>query len=140
MNEGQISGRLSWLTATLAAGRTNISQLLSRLKGIAMSAGTNIALHRKFMRLMNQVANIREKELDILHEIETVEKRHSELRRRNLLRKADPEAAARTDLIPEEQEQDEEKPQRLSLLTLAGILYFLSARSSKVKQLEPTVE
>ncbi len=138
MNEGQISGRLSWLTATLAAGRTNISQLLSRLKGIAMSAGTNIALHRKFMRLMNQVADIREKELDILHEIEQVEKRHSELRRHNLLRKADPEAAARTDIVPEEQEA--EKPSRFSLLTIAGILYLLSSRSSKAKQLEPTVE
>ncbi len=105
-----------------------------------MSAGTNIALHRKFMRLMNQVADIREKELDILHEIEQVEKRHSELRRHNLLRKADPEAAARTDIVPEEQEAEGEKPSRFSLLTIAGILYLLSSRSTKAKQLEPTVE
>jgi hypothetical protein len=143
MNEGQINGRLGWLSATLSAQRNNISKLLMRLRGV-VHAGTSLALHRKFMRLMDQVADDREKEMGIIHEIEEVEKRHQELKRLHMLREVDPEAKPKPDLameeLPEDGEDDEDKDGLFSFRALFGLLWLFSSRQPKPKNPELKVE
>jgi hypothetical protein len=138
MNKSQLSERVNWLSATLAAQRTNISGFLSRLKGIADRVGTNLSLHRKFLHLMDQVADDRQRELDIIHEIEAVENRHHNLRQHNLLQRIALAAQEKRQRLLEKErdengnneEREEETPSRLSLLEIIALLYFFSARSS----------
>jgi uncharacterized protein YigA (DUF484 family) len=138
MDDSHFNGRISWLTATLETQRNNIVSILLRLKGIGARAGTSMALHRKFMRFMEQVAHERNKELDIINEIEAIEKRHFELKRRRLLRRAAKEPPVSTADLPSE-ERKEEKPERMSLLTILGLFCLFSARPAKPKKQDPTV-
>jgi len=138
MNESQINGRLAWLSSNLAAQRNNLAKILLRLKGIGLRAGTSLGLHRKFMGLLEQIAADREKEIDIINEIEAVEKQHSEMRQRKLLRYADPDLAPQTDIFVEEQREDE--PKRISLLTLFGLIYLFSSKPINHKNQDLTVD
>ncbi|MDR3423578.1 MAG: hypothetical protein P4M13_00655 [Alphaproteobacteria bacterium] len=142
MNEGQINGVLSWLGDILLARRNHMTKLLLRLRDIGARAGNSLALHRKFLRLMEQVAFDREKEMDIIHEIESVEKRHREMRERKLLRQADvrlaPKASPCPDTRPDE-EDDEDEPSRFSLWKIFGLLFLFSSRPTKPKDEEPKV-
>ena len=129
MNDSQFTGHLGWLSFTLASQRTSIANILLRLKGIGLRAGTSLALHRKFMRLLEQVAGDREKELGILNEIEAVERRHDEMRQRNLLR-----CVSSTKIeVPMPTEECEREPSRFGVWTLFGLLYLFSARPLKNK-------
>jgi len=147
MNEGQIQGRLSWLGFALAARRSDITGILLRLRDIGARAGTSLSLHRKFMRLMNQVADDREKERKVIHEIEAVEKRHRELKRFNLLKRADLEAAPKIKAKPDsvfedgDEDEDEDKKERgwFRLLWFLLLFYFFWPRPAKQKNLGPTV-
>ncbi len=139
MNESILSGRLAWLGEALASQRNNITHLLCRLKGIAQTGA--ISLPHKVMRLLDQIAGDQEKERDLIHEIECVEKKHDELRRRKMLRQADAslaeDAPEKTDaaiLLPPEPE-----PERASLLTLFGLLYLFSSKPIKHKNQDVTV-
>ena len=90
MNKTHIKARLIWLSATLTAQRSILSTLLSRLRGFASSAETSPSLHPKFMRLLTHAAHHKNKEDDILDEIEAMEKRHQALKKRKGLRRASP--------------------------------------------------
>jgi hypothetical protein len=132
MGEKQQKERLNWLSATIAAQRNNISDLLARLRGVAFRFSDSLSLHTKFMKLMDQVAVEREKELDIIYEIETVEKRHLELKKRKLLRHANPETEEkrlrRLNKKDGKNEKDEEdSPQRLSLAEILAIFWLFSS-------------
>ena len=129
MNESQIQGRLSWLGAALETRRNDIAHFLSCIKGLGVHVGTSLSLHEKFLHLMDQIAYDREKELDIIYEIETVEKRHCELKRLRLLRKADPEFKKKQE--PALESEKKEKPHRLSLLEILALLFLFSPRRQK---------
>ncbi len=132
MNEKQEKERVNWLRTALAEQRTNISSFLDRLRGIAVKVGDSLALHTKFLRLMDQVATDREKELDIINEIESIEKRHREMKQMRLLKRADQaEEAKRKRRLKElegenrqNEDEDEDSPQRLGLFE-AVIVYWL---------------
>jgi hypothetical protein len=150
MNEQQQNERVNWLGATLAAQRGNISHLLLRLKGIAAHVGTSLSLHKKFMRLINQVADDREKELDLIKEIEAVEKHHHELKELHLLRHADKKAEEKRKLLlkkekeetPEDKKDKEEDDDMNMLIWIALWLSELNPFSSRSKpdNPEPTLK
>jgi hypothetical protein len=137
MNGDRQKEHLNWLHAALAAQRSNVSHFLLRLKGIASRVGENLSLNKKFMRLMDQVAADRDKELDIINKIEALEKRHHQLKKLNLLRRADLEAERRRKILlrkkseeyREDGEEEEESPHRLSILELFLFYYWFSSRS-----------
>jgi hypothetical protein len=142
MNESQITGRLSWLSDLLVVRRNHLQKLFLRLRDIGVRAGNSLALHRKFIRLMEQVAFDREKELDLINEIEDVEKRHHELRKRNLLKRADVKHAAKADPATDEENEDdaEREDSGFSLMKILALLYFLSPRRTKRQIEEPKVD
>ncbi|MDE1901457.1 MAG: hypothetical protein KGI37_07430 [Alphaproteobacteria bacterium] len=121
-------GQLSWLNAVLAARRGGLSALLLRLKDIGMRMGANTVLHKKFMALLDQVAIEREKELDILNDIEEVEKFHAQQRRNKLLRQAANDDKPRPRAASLKMEQPEEKPARGGLLKWVLLFGLLAQR------------
>lgn len=130
MNEKIEKERINWLGTLLGSQRTNISSLLDRLRGIAVRVGNSLPLHKKFMLFLDQVATDREKELDIINEIESIEKKHRELKQMRLLRRADSiEGAARKRRLKElerenqqKDNEDENSPHRLDLLEIFCVL------------------
>ncbi|MDR3448519.1 MAG: hypothetical protein P4M15_02000 [Alphaproteobacteria bacterium] len=137
MNDKLYNARRSWMDDVLRASRNDIADLFLRLKDIGMRAGNNFALHLKFMKMMEQVAFEREKERDIIHEIEQMEKRHRLMRQCNRLRRAGDQP--RRD--PPRLVQIEEKPaKRKSLWGLIGLLYVLSQKPINHKNQSLTVD
>ena len=133
MNETLHNAKLSWLGDIMMSHRHRISKLLLRLRGIAASTGSNLALHKKFMKMMNQVADEHEKEVGILREIETMEKRHKEMKRQNRLRQAEPPRKKKDPLWIQPEEQP--KPRGMGLLALLAIAYLF--KTTKPKPPEP---
>lgn len=131
MNDIRISGRLGWLSSALVTQRNNLSNTLLRLKDAGLRAGTSLNLHRKFMRLLEQVATDRDKELAILNEIEAIEKQHRAMKRSNLLRcvtrKHMPHAAV-------VDHPEDGKHEHNGLLRLFGIFWLLSSTNNKRKK------
>ncbi len=125
MTETQIQGKLAWLCAGLEARRNDIARIVRLLASIGAYAATSFAVHKKFLNLMDQIAEEKEKETNILHEIETVEKHHEEMKRQRRLRRADP------DLIASESfrlmEAEEEAPRRSGFWGLVILFLFFSA-------------
>jgi len=143
MSEKQEKERVNWLGDALASQRTNLTSLLDRLKGIAERVGDSLSLHKKFMRLMDQVATDRDKELGILNEIETIEKRHHEMKQMRLLRRADSEAEVKRkrrlkELEGENQNtdnEDENSPERVSALEAILVYCLFSSKSGFLSNL-----
>jgi hypothetical protein len=137
MNEKQEKERVNWLSDALASQRANISSFLNRLRGIAERVGDSLSLHTKFLRLMDQVGTDREKELGIINEIETIEKRHRELKQMRLLRRADrmEETKRKRHLKELEEERqgneadEEQTPERLNLLKALMLYWLFSSKS-----------
>ncbi len=124
MNEAQIQGRLSWLYQGMEARRNDIARLLRQAAGVCAFIATNFSIHKKFLELMDQIAEEKEKEYEILHEIETVEKNHAEMKRGNRLRQADPALAEKpSDAAMFE---EEEKPKRSNFLKILLLFLFFS--------------
>ena len=138
MNKLQISGRINWLSLTLVARRNNIAALLSRLVGIGTRIGASLGLQKKFIRLLEQVAVEREKELDLLHKIESMEKRHESLRRHGQLRMAT--SPRMQTFAPSSDETPEPPPSQINLWKLFGLIYLLSHAGGKHKNQELTVD
>lgn len=126
MNEAQTQGRLSWLYQGMEARRNDIARLLRRAAGVCAFIATNFSVHKKFLELMDQVAEEKEKEYEILHEIETVEKHHEEMKLGNRLRQADPSLAAKKK-APNAVYVEEEKPKRSNFLKFLFLLFFFSS-------------
>ncbi len=131
MSDKRTTETLNWLNATLEAQRTNLFGLVSRLKEFA--SGANFLLHKKFMRLMDQIAKEQKKEREIIDKIEAIEKQHQHLRKLNLLQIRATEARVRR--ARKEDEEDmallmrrRKKPEKdneaslLELVVLAGVL------------------
>ena len=139
MNERILIEKKSWLEKILASQRNNLAGVLHRVKALGLRMGNSLALHRKFEHLMTQVAFDREKELDLINEIEAIEKKHLLLKERQMLRRADADKAPRpaNDALLE---QSEEKPKRGSLLGLVSILALLSPLRLKHKNQDLTVD
>ncbi|MDD3028659.1 MAG: hypothetical protein PHS57_00035 [Alphaproteobacteria bacterium] len=106
MNDTLYNQTLHWLTSSLGIKRNCLATFCTQMTGIAMKVGTNLSLHKKFMALMGQVAQEKEKETAILDEIEAMEKRHHLLRQKGLLEQR--LAAA------EEREQRQRKKENLA--------------------------
>ncbi|MFA4994085.1 MAG: hypothetical protein WC521_02135 [Bdellovibrionales bacterium] len=170
MNIKQEKERVNWLSAALATQRATISSFMDRLRGIAVQVGNSLPLHKKFMQLMDQVADDRDKELGIINEIETIEKRHRELKQLKLLRRADSAEEAKRkrrlkelgEEIRENEKDDEDSPHRLSIVEILTLYWLFSSKSGffsslnffsksqllsgepmpqpKADKLEPTVE
>jgi hypothetical protein len=137
MNHIQASDRAGWLGIALAAQRDTLSKILFRLKEIGVRAGTSLGLHRKFMQLMEQIAYDRQKELDLINEIESVEKHHLEMKQNNKLRRAGDKPVQTTAFT---KKQEDKEPKRASLLTILGILWLFSAKPINHKKQELTVD
>ncbi|MDE2030384.1 MAG: hypothetical protein KGI97_07465 [Alphaproteobacteria bacterium] len=139
MNATELRGRMSWLGETLAVQRNNIQKILLRLKDIGMRAGANMALHRKFLNLLEQVAEDRNKELGILNDIEDMEKRHALMRKRKLLRRAGdaPLPQPANDLAPE---PEEEKPERSGLLKWVVLWMLFANKDQSLKKQSLTMD
>lgn len=134
--ERKLEKQVNWLTAALGAQRGGLYTLVLRLKSLAEQTGESFSIHKKFMRLMNQVANERQKELKIIDKIEAIEKKHKELRRRNLLQRIAAKLEREHKLLKERLEKEGALPRRdckeecakpLSALGMV-ILFFLFAR------------
>ncbi|MGB9153726.1 MAG: hypothetical protein WCD70_11660 [Alphaproteobacteria bacterium] len=131
MNASQLSGRLGWLASALAVQRNNLANVLSRLKGFGIYASMSFALRRKFTHLLEQVADDKEKELDILNEIEAVEKHHQAMKQMKLLRRATPKRGPKPVRLVD---PDEKKPERNNLLTFIGLLFLFSQNNKNNKK------
>ena len=129
LNTRQIREYLNWISSALDAQKGKIGRLLLRLKDVGLRAGTGFALHKKFVRLLQQVAIDQEKELDILNEIEAVERRHEELRKKKLLRAFNPDAPRDAPALMTE--TPEPKPKRSSLWLLVGLWAVFSSPHKK---------
>src|ERR1700722_5984226 len=93
------TSRLTWLLAALAAQRDKLANLLCRLTGLGTPGAMNPSIFGKFLRLLEQVAAEREKEMRILDRIENVEKLHRYRREHHQLQDA-----------PAPQNPDDEEP------------------------------
>jgi|GEM_PF-2786991 hypothetical protein len=153
MNERQQIEQVNWLSAKLSVQRDKLSSFLLRLKGIAVRVTSGLSLNKKFMRLMDQVAADREKEFDIIREIEDVERRHHELRQHNMLQRIAHEAEKKrkrslkkeNEDYRENEEDKEEDEEGFSLMELLAMLYLFSSQlnpfsGSKSSKQEPSVE
>ena len=138
MNKDQISGRLSWLADALAVRRNDIASAFLRLKGLGVQVRNSLSFPRHFVSLMEQIAADREKELDILHEIETIEKKHDELKTNKLLRTASP--APLPQVEPLSCEDNEEKPDGFGLTRILALLAFFSSSGGNHKKQDLTVD
>src|ERR1700760_2914828 len=109
MNSKQASERIGWLGEQLATQRNNMAKILLRLRDIGVRAGVSLGLHRKFMQLMEQIACERDRELDLINEIEQVEKRHREMKQANKLRRAGDRPADKAVEFTENRQEKEPK-------------------------------
>lgn len=128
-----IEEHLNWLSAQLSTQRDNASQLLARLKGAALRLGTSLSMNKKFLNLMDQVAEDREKEMKIIDKIESLERHHHSLRKQNLLQRlaAEAESRRRRKANNEEMPCDAEEPYNPNRLSIVeGILFWLFFTSS----------
>jgi hypothetical protein len=97
MSETKLKERVGWLGLLLTNQRNNLADLLLRLRDVGLRAGSSLAIHRKFLKMLEQVEVERERELGLLHEIEEVEKKHAEMRRLRKLRTANDSTPAPKD-------------------------------------------
>jgi hypothetical protein len=138
--------RLNGLNIALEGRRLRLSDLFLRLKGVAFRKGTNFRLHKKFIRLMDDVAEDREKELCLIEKIEAMEKRHKKLKQHNLLRRIAREAERRQKRLLEKiridfeeylDEKHHPRPRRKNSLLDILILLYAFSQSSKPKEQKP---
>lgn len=139
--EKKEADRLSWLSATLSMHRKHIRGLLSRLKSVAVRMGDGLVLHKKFLHLIDQISDEREKEIDILREIETVEKRHLALKKKNLLRREAQKAKEHRKRLDKKAKEDsdwddemrarEEVPHRSNFFDYLLLFLLLSSKKDK---------
>lgn len=128
MNEKGIKGYIAWLGDNLLARRHSLAALLERMRDVCMHAASNLSLYKKFMKLLEQVAGDREKEIFLIDEIEAVERRHAEMRKMKLLRRAQ---VSSSDKDAAHQNDQPEQPQRSGIWKLIGMFYLLSLSSKK---------
>jgi hypothetical protein len=82
----------------------------------------NPTIFGKFLRMLDQIAAEREKEIRILNQIEAVEEQHRLCRKHNQLEQGIPQPENKPGLPPAEEEEAE--PPKTGLLWLAAIWYL----------------
>ena len=143
MCEKIILEKLSWLGDLLTGKRLMIDRLFLRLRAFGESVGNSLGWHTKVAHLWEQIACEREKELDLIFEIETIEKRHREMKQLKLLKQADARLAEKKIAEPEfasAQEDDEDEEESFGLLKLLGLLYFFAPNFGWRKNPQPKIQ
>ncbi len=124
---------IDWLKADLEMRKDKTFSLLWRLRGVTARLGTaGLSLHKKFIRLVGQFAEGRQKELDLIYKIETLEKYHQELRQKKKLKRVAAlyEKKNRNRLKREQDDIDEymarkRRPRRRTRDELLDVLAFI---------------
>lgn len=106
-----------------------MARLLRRVAGVCAFVATNFSIHKKLLELMDEITDEKQKEYEILHEIESVEKHHEEMKRQNLLRHADPDLNIKQSTFLLKADEEEE-PKRANLLNFFAFLLLLMPRQN----------
>ncbi len=99
--------RIDWLSASLSTQKQRVVNLLRRVADLGIVQAMKPALFGKFIKLMDQVAVIRDEEMRILNEIEAIENKHRFQRKTGRLHHPKPKAAF-NDNYEREKECDDE--------------------------------
>jgi hypothetical protein len=114
--------RRDWLAAALSERRSRIVELMRRLAGLGAPGSIKPELFHKFLELMGQIADERDKEIDLIGQIETVEEKHRFRRDCNQLEQANAcrEREAEMALAWEDDDEPEEdiKPKKAFFFAL----------------------
>ncbi len=87
------SGRISWLAAAWGAQKAKVMSLLGRLGDLGSREDMKPNVFAKFLHILGQIANERDKEVDILSEIEAIERKHRIQREHGALKRVEAEPA-----------------------------------------------
>jgi hypothetical protein len=83
------TNRFIWLTSMLARRKSQIASLISRLTALEFPGRMKPKLSEKFHELLRQIEIERDKEFELIAEIQDVEEKHRECRAEKRLEKAD---------------------------------------------------
>ncbi len=123
------SGRLAWLAATLGEQRGIIASLVGRLTWFGAPGEMKFSLFRKFLRTLEHIAREKDREMEIIYRIQSIEKYHRFQRDCGKLKMAVSGARIGPELgceIPEEPEQSSG-----SWHAVMGLVCLLSHRELK---------
>jgi hypothetical protein len=85
----QESNRVAWLSARLGTHTHRIMSLLGRLGDLGVIQMLKPALFQKFLNLMEQISAEKDKESDVISEIEAIERKHRNFRKEGRLQYSD---------------------------------------------------
>ncbi|HUY67676.1 MAG TPA: hypothetical protein VMV79_00040 [Alphaproteobacteria bacterium] len=136
MSIAKESGRLAWLGATLGQQRRKIARLLNRMAAFGPRGSMTPAVFRKFLGMLEQVAEAREQEMHLLSRIEDIEQKHRFMRKTRKLKRARPRPASGlpADFDWKAYPGLKKPPQRGIMWLLAFWYLFLRQKSSQKKQ------
>ena len=89
MNGHIETSRVAWLSARLSTHTHRIMSLLGRLGDIGVMQKLKPALFHKFLNLMGQIAAEKDKEANVISEIEAIERKHRTFRKEGRLHHLD---------------------------------------------------
>jgi hypothetical protein len=124
---------LAWLAAALGGQRNRIIDLIRRMTSLGSPGGMNPRIFGKFLRLLDQVASARDREIGILDRIEAIEEQHRFCRKNHMLEhiQSDP----RKNPEPDGQDEAEtEQPNNSLLLFLVVWAAFFHHAINQKKQ------
>lgn len=126
------SSRLEWLVAAWTEQRLRVSKILGRITDLgALQAMTPAVLH-KFLRLMDQVGEAKQKEIKIISNIDAIEEQHRFRRTHNQLKHAGPKAQSPNSELDLNEEC--EQPKRQLMWLLAFWYLFMRKKNNQNKQ------
>ena len=129
------SGHLAWLAAALGGQRHRLATLLQRMTALGMPGGLKPNVFSKFLRLLDQVADAREEEMKLLHQIETIEEKHRWRRAQHRL-ESPPKDMPADDAAPDG--ENEEENAKNGLLRVLAFWHLFMRRSINHKKQDLT--
>jgi hypothetical protein len=137
MSDSKNASRLAWLVATLGNHRERMADLLRKLATHGTRESMTTSLFRKFLTMLDQIAEAKTEETRILGRIENIEKIHHSRRKNNQLRRAK--------LIPLEIANAPEKDPECArpgtgLLGLLAFWYLFMCRGMNEKKQSLTID
>jgi len=121
----QTSSRLSWLTASLGERRSRLTSILRRMVGLGEPGAMKSSIFGKFLNLIEQVAGERDKEMELMSQIDAIEQKHRFMRDHHKLERADPdfESKPKKEFDHEDDcEEDNEKSKEMGF----GLKWFFA--------------
>ena len=118
-------GRLRALLQSWGRKSQKIEQLNADCTALGPQESLKPSLFRKLMSWVEQLAGLRAKEMDIISEIDAIERKHGDLRKGRQLRKAAPKDS----LFPEPSPDKEARPRDRFWLWL--FLFWLMSRNQQ---------